>query len=347
MTDPEKNYVSDTDEKFMRRAIELARHGAPYAAPNPMVGAVIVHEGRIIGEGYHRRCGEGHAEVNAVASVSDADKALLPESTIYVTLEPCSHYGKTPPCAELIVEKKLKRVVIGSIDPFAKVSGRGIRRLRDAGIEVVTGVLEDECRAINPHFMTAHTHGRPYVTLKWAQSADGFMDRRRDADHTEGAMRLSGETGETLVHRLRSLHDALLTTSRTVNADGARLTLRLWDGKEPLRVIVDRQATLDPQAPIFSCGEREPLVLGKEEAPDVPSLLRHLYSLGITSVMTEAGPTMLQAIIDSGMWDEARVEVNPVRLGKEGSARAPQLPIAPAASITLPDGNRLLRYFNV
>lgn len=346
MTDQEKRHASEIDEKFMRRAIELARHGAPYASPNPMVGAVIVHDGRIIGEGYHRRCGEGHAEVNAVASVSDADKALLPESTIYVTLEPCSHYGKTPPCAELIVDKKLKRVVIGSIDPFAKVSGRGVRRLREAGIEVVTGVLEDECRAINPHFMTAHTHGRPYVTLKWAQSADGFMDCRRDADHA-GAMRLSGETGETLVHRRRALHDAILTTAKTVNADSARLTLRLWEGQEPLRVIVDREGTLDPHAPIFCCGERNPIVLGKEEAPDVPTLLRHLYSLGITSVMTEAGPTMLQAIIDSGMWDEARVEVNPVKLGREGTAHAPVLPVAPAATTTLPDGNRLLRYINM
>lgn len=338
--------ATETDRRYMRRAIELARHGKAYASPNPMVGAVIVHEGRIIGEGYHRRAGEGHAEVNAVASVSEADRGLLRDSTMYVTLEPCSHWGKTPPCAELLVEQGLKRVVVGCIDPFAKVSGRGITRLREAGIEVEVGVLEEECRGINPHFLTAHTHGRPYVTLKWAQSADGFMDRMRDAEHQE-AFRFSGESGQTLVHRLRTMHDAILTTASTVNADDARLNVRHWEGKEPLRVVVDRHGELYRKSSIFTTGEREPMVLGREEARDVETLMKHLYENGITSVLVEAGPRMQQAIIDSGLWDEARVEVNPVVLGSDGCSPAPLLPMVASDTLLLPDGNRLLHYFNL
>ena len=166
-----------TDEKYMSRCIQLARNGFYGAAPNPMVGAVIVHDGKIIGEGYHVRCGGPHAEVNAIRSVGNPE--LLKESTIYVSLEPCSHYGKTPPCADLIVEKGIPRVVVGCMDPFAKVAGRGIRKLQEAGIEVTVGVLEAECLALNRRFITFHTHRRPYITLKWAESADGFMDGLR------------------------------------------------------------------------------------------------------------------------------------------------------------------------
>ena len=178
-----------TDEKYMRRALQLARLGRGSVHTNPMVGAVIVHNGRIIGEGFHRRYGEGHAEVNAVASVSAADAALLPESTIYVTLEPCSHYGKTPPCSKLIIDKGIRRIVVGNLDPFPEVSGRGIRMLREAGREVVTGVLEKECLELNRQFMTAHTRKRSYILLKWAQSADGFIDRIRTNSRNSSPLR--------------------------------------------------------------------------------------------------------------------------------------------------------------
>ena len=164
------------DEKFMRRCIQLAKNGRQNAKPNPMVGAVIVHNGRIIGEGYHVRCGQAHAEVNAFASVKAEDEALLPESTIYVSLEPCSHYGKTPPCADLIINKGVRRVVVGCIDEFAEVQGRGIKKIREAGIEVEVGVLEEECKALNRRFFTFHREKRPYITLKWARTANGFID---------------------------------------------------------------------------------------------------------------------------------------------------------------------------
>ncbi|MDE6556831.1 MAG: bifunctional diaminohydroxyphosphoribosylaminopyrimidine deaminase/5-amino-6-(5-phosphoribosylamino)uracil reductase RibD, partial [Duncaniella sp.] len=186
---------------FMQRALELAKNGALDASPNPMVGAVIVDAGgKIIGEGWHRRCGEGHAEVNAIASV--ADESLLKDSTIYVTLEPCSHYGKTPPCADLIISKGIPRVVVGCLDPFPEVSGRGIARLREAGIEVVTGVLEEECRKLNEKFITAHTLQRPFITLKWAESADGYLDARISTPFTR-----------MLAHKLRATSDAILVGS--------------------------------------------------------------------------------------------------------------------------------------
>lgn len=208
--------VTALDEKLMRRAIQLARNGRMDTSPNPMVGCVIAVGDRIIGEGYHRRCGEGHAEVNAVASVTDP--SMLKEATAYVTLEPCSHYGKTPPCARLLIDKGLKRVVIGSGDPNAKVHGRGVAMLREAGIEVVTGVLEDECRAINPHFMTAFSADRPYVMLKWAQSADGYMDVKRDLG--EPSFLFSTPLNRAIVHRLRATHDAIMV-GRGTGRDGS------------------------------------------------------------------------------------------------------------------------------
>ncbi|MBP7358219.1 MAG: bifunctional diaminohydroxyphosphoribosylaminopyrimidine deaminase/5-amino-6-(5-phosphoribosylamino)uracil reductase RibD, partial [Prevotella sp.] len=192
------------DEKYMRRCLQLAANGKNNAKPNPMVGAVIVCDGRIIGEGYHVRCGEGHAEVNAFKSVKDEDGRLLTKSTMYVSLEPCSHYGRTPPCADLIVSKKVRRVVIGCIDPFAKVQGRGIQKLRDAGIEVTVGVLENECLELNKRFVTYNTHHRPYVILKWAQSANGFLD-----DNFKAAS-FSTLFTQMLVHKLRAESDAIL-----------------------------------------------------------------------------------------------------------------------------------------
>lgn len=220
----------ETDELYMRRCLQLARCGQAGAKPNPMVGAVIVAPGgRIIGEGYHKRCGEGHAEVNAFASVRAEDEALLRESTIYVSLEPCSHYGKTPPCADLIVSKGVRRVVCGCVDPFAKVQGRGIERMRAAGIEVVVGVMERACREINKRFFTYNTLQRPYITLKWAQTADGLLgaEGRRTP--------ISSPFTLMLVHQLRSESDAILVGHTTWAVDAPSLTVREWAGTDPER----------------------------------------------------------------------------------------------------------------
>lgn len=326
----DKEDMSENGEKYMRRALELARNGLGYASPNPMVGAVIVApDGRIIGEGWHRRCGEGHAEVNAVASVGDTDRRLLASSTMYVTLEPCAHYGKTPPCAELIIRTGIPHVVVGTVDPFAKVSGRGIAMLREAGVEVETGVLGEECRELNRRFFTAHTLHRPFITLKWARSADGFMDWKRDAVH-DAPCRFSTPLTSLLTMKLRSLHDAVFTTSVTIGADNCRLTVRGWDGRQPRRVVLDRHGRLNPDAAILTDGATPPLVIGPDMSAEYGCDLQNLFSMlygqyGITSVLVEAGPTFLMALIEADLWDVAREEVSPVVLGERGCHRAPVL----------------------
>ena len=236
------------EEKFMARCLELARHGAGHTAPNPMVGAVIVRDGAIIGEGFHRRCGEAHAEVNAIASVED--EALLRESTIYVSLEPCSHYGKTPPCAELIIRKRIPRVVVGCLDPFPEVSGRGVRMLREAGIEVVTGVMEKEARQLNKAFMTFQTQKRPYVTLKWAESADGFIDKAR-TDRTEPPVVFSNPVTSVRVHKMRAESAAILIGKHTALLDNPSLTVRHWAGSSPVRLVIDKEGTLPDDLRMF------------------------------------------------------------------------------------------------
>ena len=225
----------EIDEHFMRRCLQLAKNGRQNAKPNPMVGAVIVSEdGRILGEGYHVRCGEGHAEVNAFASVKPEDEHLLAGATIYVSLEPCSHYGKTPPCADLIVSKRVKRCVCGCVDPFAKVQGRGIQKIREAGIEVTVGVLESECLELNKRFITFNTHQRPYIILKWAQTANGFLDN-------EGkGMAVSSAFTKMLSHKLRAENDAILVGRVTDERDHSQLNVRDWYGKNPVRLVIDR-----------------------------------------------------------------------------------------------------------
>ncbi len=293
-----------TDATYMRRALELARHGELDASPNPMVGAVIVGpDGRIIGEGWHRRCGEGHAEVNAVASVSD--KSLLRDSTMYVTLEPCAHYGKTPPCARLITEMGIPRVVIGCRDPFAKVAGRGIAMLEEAVVEVEVGMLEKECLALNEKFMTAHTHRRPFITLKWAESADGFIDGH-----------ISTPLNSTAVHRLRATHDAILVGSGTWLADRPRLDTRLFAGKSPRRVVLDRRGRVT-DAP----GD----VLIMSGYDTLREAMERLYAEhGITSVLVEGGAELHRSFMAEGLWDRMRIE----RSDKptNGSVKAPTLP---------------------
>lgn len=300
----------------MRRCIQLARCGEAGAAPNPMVGAVVVCDGRIIGEGYHRRCGGPHAEVNAIGSVRK--KHLLSRSTIYVSLEPCSHYGKTPPCTDLIIRNGIPRVVVGCADPFAKVNGAGIKKLQDAGCEVVVGVLEQECQELNRRFFTFHQKHRPWITLKWAQSEDGFMDRLRKED--EEPTHFSNALTQTLVHRLRARHQAILVGTRTALWDNPTLTTRYWHGNNPLRLTIDRHNSLPPTLHLKD--GNIPTVIYTQE--NLQEILSDLYNRGIQSLLVEGGAKLLQAFINEGLWDEAYIETAPFSL-KQGIA-APLLP---------------------
>jgi diaminohydroxyphosphoribosylaminopyrimidine deaminase/5-amino-6-(5-phosphoribosylamino)uracil reductase len=298
------------DEKFMRRCIQLAKNGQRNAKPNPMVGAVIVSaDGRIIGEGYHVRCGEGHAEVNAFASVRPDDEVLLPEATVYVSLEPCSHYGKTPPCADLIIRKGVRRVVVGCIDEFAEVQGRGIRKLREAGIDVEVGVLEAECQALNRRFFTYHREQRPYIILKWAQTANGFID-----DHFK-PVQISNAYTKMLSHKLRSEEDAILVGRVTETRDHPQLTVREWRGPNPKRLVVDHAHPLN---------------------------LESLYAHHVQSLIVEGGAETLRSFLVQGLWDEIRVETNTSMTVSDGT-RAPRVPAnAVITSSSQYDGNTIV-----
>lgn len=338
---------NNDDERWMARALQLARQGAGHTSPNPMVGAVIVHDGRIVGEGFHRRWGQGHAEVNAVASV--ATRSLLAASTIYVTLEPCSHHGKTPPCAQLLIDCGFKRVVVGTLDPFVQVSGRGVAMLRQAGIEVTVGVLERECKALNRRFLTAHTTGLPWVMLKWAQSADGFIA----PEH--GSCALSTPLTQRLMHRERARVDAIVVGARTVAVDNPSLTTRHWSGHSPLRVVLDEHLTVPPTARLLTDGAptlvlnaHRSAVQGAVEWVKLdtaqPGLwLRHLYSRGITSVMVEGGAQVLRQLIDAGAWHAMRVETAPLLL-RRGVA-APPLPAGAVATARESVGGNIICHY--
>lgn len=295
----------------MRRCLQLARQGAAGAPPNPMVGAVLVCDGRIIGEGYHVHCGQAHAEVNAVNSVLPEDRPLLERSTLYVSLEPCSHYGRTPPCAKLIIDKHIPRVVVGCEDPFAKVHGRGIQMLRDAGVEVEAGVLEKECRLLNRKFIVFHTHRRPYIHLKWACSRDGFIDRWREAGDGESPAQLSTPQTQMLIHHLRADYQAILVGHRTLTLDRPSLTTRAWYGKNPLPVVLGR------------VGEDE-LPHGWQCFADIDTMLDSLYRQNIQSLLVEGGSQTLQTFIDRGLWDEAQEELSPQDFGS--GVPAPRMP---------------------
>lgn len=314
------------DELYMRRCLQLARQAEGETAPNPMVGAVLVCDGAIVGEGYHHRCGLPHAEVNAIASVANPD--LLAKSTLYVNLEPCSHYGKTPPCAKLIIDKRIPRVVVGMGDPNAKVNGRGIAMLREAGIEVTEHVLEAECRWLNRRFVTFHTEKRPYVLLKWAQTADGFIDRIRENAGTP-PLRISNEVTKTLNHQIRSVESAILVGTNTVLLDNPHLTSRKWSAKNPVRLAIDRQRRIPSgykilddttKTVIFTdenaeIGQNTSLAKIDFSRDIVPQILDYLYRNEMQSVIVEGGRRLLQAFIDDGLWDEARIETSPITIG--------------------------------
>lgn len=299
----------EIDERFMRRCLQLAKNGRQNAKPNPMVGAVIVSEdGRILGEGYHVRCGEAHAEVNAFASVRPEDEHLLAGATIYVSLEPCSHYGKTPPCADLIVRKRVKRCVCGCVDPFAKVQGRGIQKIREAGIEVTVGVLEKECLELNKRFITYNTHQRPYIILKWAQTANGFLDN-------EGkGMAISSTFTKMLSHKLRAENDAILVGRITDERDHSQLNVRDWSGKNPLRLVIDRHH------PCF-----DGLDFSKGKAEVLRQIMNFLYTNKVQSLIVEGGAITHQSFLDAGLWDEIRIETATTQSVKTGT-EAPRLP---------------------
>ena len=300
------------DERYMRRCLQLAANGLQGAHPNPMVGAVIVVNDRIIGEGYHVRCGEGHAEVNAFASVRPEDEHLLPEATIYVSLEPCSHYGKTPPCADLIISKGVRRVVVGTVDPFAEVQGRGLAKLREAGIEVTVGVLEEECRWLNRRFFTYHTLHRPYIILKWAQTANGFID-----DHGK-ALLISNEQTQMLSHQLRAEEDAILVGHTTADRERPQLTVRHWHGPDPKRIVLTHQRPLS-------------------------QLIDDLYQQGVQSLIVEGGLQSHEAFIKAGYYDEVRVETAPVTV--TDGTRAPRLPSEVSLYRKMECGDNTLCYY--
>lgn len=292
------------DERFMTRALQLASYGAGHASPNPMVGAVIVSpDNRIIGEGFHRRYGEAHAEVNAMAAVKDEDLHLIPSSTMYVTLEPCSHWGKTPPCAEMLCQKKIKRVVVGTGDPNPKVAGKGIEMLRKSGIEVIENCLQKECLEINVRFFTAQIKKRPWILLKWAETESGAMN------HEDGTpIQISTPATQALMHAERAKCDAIMAGTNTLLNDNPSLTNRLWPGKNPIPVIFEskRLKGMENKLKIF---KRHPIILNPNlKLEDNMNLLFEDYS--ITSIMVEGGRKLIDSFIKTGLYDRIRVETS-------------------------------------
>lgn len=312
--------MTETDDnKFMRRCLDLASGAEGLTYPNPLVGSVVVHKGKIIGEGYHLKAGESHAEVIAINSVTDRQK--LKESTLYVNLEPCSHFGKTPPCADFIIANEIPRVVIGTIDTSDRVSGQGVKKLKDAGCDVRTGFLEDECRRLNRRFFTFHEKRRPYITLKWAQSADGYLDIKRSPEHIPSPNWISGKPERILVHKWRATEQSILVGAGTVRADSPRLDVREWSGANPLKLILSSSGNLSHESTIHNTLSKvivfthnpdsvipgtEIVVLRRDE-PSSVQITDYLYSAGIQSLFIEGGADVLNHFINTGLWDEARI----------------------------------------
>jgi diaminohydroxyphosphoribosylaminopyrimidine deaminase/5-amino-6-(5-phosphoribosylamino)uracil reductase len=310
------------DELYMRRAIELAEWGRGNVSPNPMVGCVVVHNGTIIGEGFHQVYGGPHAEPNAINSVANQD--LLSESTVYVSLEPCAHWGKTPPCANLLVEKNLRKVVIGATDSNPLVGGKGIQILKEAGIEVVTGILKNEVREQNKRFFTFIEKKRPYVILKWAQTRDGFVARENFDSKW-----ISNAYSRQLVHKWRSEEDAILVGTSTAKYDNPRLNVRDWDGRNPVRIVLDRDLSLDRSLHLFD-GSQKTICYNeaKSEISEnlewvkissefrIGEVMEDLYQRKIQSLIVEGGAKVLKSFIENELWDEARVFTGQVQFGK-------------------------------
>ena len=315
------------DEKYMWRCLQLARKGLGTTKNNPLVGCVIVHNNTIIGEGYHRKIGEAHAEVNAVNSVSDT--SLLKDATIYVSLEPCSHYGKTPPCAELIASKEIPRVVIAVKDPNAKVAGRGIQMLKDAGATVTVGVLEEDAKQINRSFFVNQIENRPYVILKWAQTKDGFIDNERESSNLP-PLKLSNSITQSIVHKIRSHSMGIMVGTNTALKDNPTLSTRKWHGDNPVRIVIDRTGKLSANCNLFNSNAPTivftelnnypttenvtSIVINFNEAV-ISQILSKIYELDIATVMIEGGNILISSFVRSNVWDEAFVEVANIKIG--------------------------------
>lgn len=343
-----------TDERYMQRCIELARKGAGSVAPNPMVGAVLLHNNVIIGEGWHQRYGEAHAEVNCIRNAEANGFAdLLARSTIYVSLEPCAHFGKTPPCSDLIIKHKIPKVVIGCRDPFKEVDGKGIEKLKAAGVEVIVDVLKNECIDLNIRFFTFHLQQRPYIILKWAQTKNGKIAAplnprlNEEVGQVPGGetlnsahqrLLISNEVTNRLVHQWRSEEASILVGTNTALLDDPQLTNRYWPGKQPIRLLLDKQLRLPNTLKLFSDGEKTIIfnsIRNSEEEniqyyqlpnydDTIPALLNALYQLKLNSVIVEGGAQLLQSFIAAGLWEEARIITNQQLTVAEGLA-APQL----------------------
>ena len=314
-------------ELYMQRCIDLAQKGMGSVVPNPMVGAVLVYQDRIIGEGWHQQFGGPHAEVHCIQSVANEDKQFIPQSTLYVSLEPCNHFGKTPPCSDLIIQSQIKKVVIACTDPFEKVNGSGIKKLVDNGVEVITGILERDAIQLNKRFFIFHQQQRPYVILKWAASADGYISLPQGKP-----AKISNDITDKLVHKWRSEEAAIIVGTNTVLNDNPSLTTRNWSGNNPLRIFIDKQLSIDATFKILDnstatlilnlinnekIGLNE-FVMIKDEANLIKELLLFLYKKGIQSLIVEGGASLLQSFIESNCWHEARVIKNTELILQEG-----------------------------
>ncbi|MBL4587219.1 MAG: bifunctional diaminohydroxyphosphoribosylaminopyrimidine deaminase/5-amino-6-(5-phosphoribosylamino)uracil reductase RibD [Flavobacteriales bacterium] len=332
-----------TDSTYILRCLQLAKLGAGYVAPNPLVGCVIVHNNRIIGEGYHRKYGKAHAEVNAINAVTDA--SLLPDSVLYVNLEPCAHYGKTPPCANLIIKSGIRKVFIACKDPFAKVNGQGIKKLKNAGIDVNLGICEQEALELNRRFFTFHQKKRPYIILKWAETADGFVDTNR-TDSTRPALKITGDTANILTHKWRAEEAAIMVGKNTAILDNPSLTTRKHKGTDPIRILLDSMLETPTVNKLFNESCRT-LVFTKSSEPkkngveyirtkdirELKIVLSELYTRNIQSIIIEGGPTLHRSFYNADLWDEIRRFSSPTKI--EDGVAALQLNINPEQELNI------------
>ena len=311
-------------EVYMTRALALAKLGKAHVAPNPMVGAVLVFNNKIIGEGYHQNYGEPHAEVNCISNVSESDKQYIPDSTLYVTLEPCAHYGKTPPCTDLIIKYKIRKVIIGCRDPFIEVNGKGIEILKENGVTVIENILNNECRKINKRFFTFHEKKRPYIILKWARSADNKISVGNKA------VEITNKFTNIITHKWRSEETGILIGTNTALIDNPSLTNRYWKGKSPIRIIIDTNLKIPPVSNIFNDGhpviilnsikdmDQGQITFKKIDNNSIEEILQTCYSLNIQSIIVEGGGKVLNSFIQANLWDEARILNNTKMIIGEG-----------------------------
>ncbi len=329
-------------EKYIKRCIELAKNGLGTTYPNPLVGSVVVYNNEIIGEGWHKKAGEPHAEVNAIYSVKD--KSLLSKSTIYVSLEPCSHFGKTPPCCDLIIANNIPNVVIGTIDPFAKVAGNGIKKLIEAGKNVTIGILEEECNELNKRFFTFHTKKRPYIILKWAESQDGFI--APSSKEKKEPIWITNEFSRQLVHKWRSEEQAILVGTNTIIDDNPSLTTRDWAGNNPIRIVLDQNNRISKENHIFD-NQAKTVSISKDNinfnTNIAAEIANYLYNNDIQSVIIEGGRQTLQTFIDESIWDEGRVFKGNCSLN--GGTKAPNIKFKNVKKQQILD-DELLIFFN-